>query len=223
MTKCLECTALGGCTLDRSTDADHYEAHITVEQAEVEDFISACREIGVKPIVLDLQKRQGGVMKDMMTSSTIRGTYEFARAYADDIAHALSARGLRVVRKKLETTPWNRRTPSVVNGVLNVPQGTYFESHVPIQIRENERPALQALAHDLGFHLSRNAFKLRDDGTSIVMMTARSYDQLYEAFLYTVEKAKIRIVKAGFAVEKTLIEYAIWDTKITHDAEWTSV
>lgn len=218
---CLACNCAGGCTLGESKDIDHYEAHITVSLADVDEFTSACREIGVKPIVLDLQKKQGGVMKDMMTSSTIKASYEEARAYVEEKSSLLEAKGFAVVRKKLETTPWNPRTPSVAGKLQSVPESTYFESHLQVLIHEDQRPVLQTLATGLGFHLSRNTFKVREDGMSVVMMTVRDYKLLYEPFAAVVEHAKSTLEENGFPVEKTIVEYAIWDTKINHDAAWT--
>lgn len=221
MSDCATCREAGGCSLATSTAPDHYEAHITVAQGDVEAFSADVRSLDMKPIVLDLHLRRGGVMKDMMTSSTVFCAFEEALSYLDAKAAALGALGYAVVRKKLETTPWNARTPSARNGIAAVPPGGYFESHVPVTIAAGDRARLADLAGRLGFHLSRNTFKRTGD-REVVMMTARSTSMLYEEFQMHVAQAQGALAAERFETGRVIVEYAIHDTKAAHDAAWTA-
>jgi hypothetical protein len=222
---CMTCAEVTEQPVTSSTLNDIWEIHVTVASGDVASFQEDCRRIDVKAIVLDLHIKKGGVMKDLMTSSQYRGNYEGVIVRAVEIVAALSAMGYNVVRQKIETTPRNSMTPSRANGFETVPEGTYFESHIPALIRgEHEMSVLSWLAvlHDL--HVSRNTFKMDEKGRRTVMLTKRSRTLLYEDFVYEVDEDIDAIKFSGIQVEdKVIVEYVAMDSRIEHDKAWTGL
>lgn len=204
-------------------DKTPYELHVTVSQVtDLEAFKRACAAIGVKPIVLDLHTANNGVLKDMMTSSVVFGRNQEALTQLDFIAKALEQAGFEVVRKKIETVPWHPAAPSRAHANPVMPKDCYFECHFAIQAQDTEAcmAQLRDLAAAQECHLSRNVFKRHPDGSVTVMATYRSYDKVYEDVREHVERAANAFRLHNFPVDKELIEFSLYDTRIHHDAEW---
>jgi NTP pyrophosphatase (non-canonical NTP hydrolase) len=76
--------------------------HITVKDAPVEDFKHACKLIGVKPLLLDLQNNSGeNVLFDLMTSQVHIGNNTSAYAAMRETSKALTDFGFKVIREKI--------------------------------------------------------------------------------------------------------------------------
>jgi NTP pyrophosphatase (non-canonical NTP hydrolase) len=199
-----------------------YEIHLTVMlegEQTVEGFRAACAEIGVKPIVLDLQDRNGETtMVDVMTSSKHFGDNFSAYYAAFNLKHALHDRRYAVVRTKIETVPWH---PAAPVGDQPMPPNCYFESHIPITLMPEEMDALRAsVAQDFGdLHISRNAFKREENGNVVIMATVRRNDVNYSEF-----KDRLGVIvhslSRGWTLGKVITEFSIYDTKVSHDASW---
>ena len=175
----------------------------------------------MKPIVLDLQQRNEGVIKDVMTSSVFFGKNSEAYAELQRISQGLAAAGFTVVRRKIETVPWHPAAPSKQHANPVMPPSCYFECHFSVRLTSAEQQyQLSTIAADCQCHLSRNVFKRHDDGTATVMLTYRSYEDLYETVQDTVASIKARLLAEGFALDKDLIEFSLFDSKVTHDAAW---
>ena len=216
---------------NRENNKDQYpfELHVTVkEAASYEQFKLDCASIGVKPVVLDLHKNSTEVIKDVMTSSTMMGDNESVLTKLDLITTQLGGMGYIVVRKKAETVPWHPMAPAF-EYVDEMPMGCYFEAHVGVVLKDKQNKFLcgEALYElkrqthvDVSVRQSSNVFKKYDD-YEINMITARSYSLGYDEFKKFVEGKLIVILKEwGFEVEKHVIEFAIYDNNIKHDAEW---
>lgn len=207
-----------------------FEIHITVEDAIVNDFKAACASLGVKPIFLALQDRDGNArMRDVMTSSVHLGDSTTALVEMHRIANGLKDHGFRVVRNKIETVPWHPTAPSDIDGVRSMPQGCYFESHLNILIkaatdedRERVKEQLKRYATVIGAHLSRNIFKEYSPTEFTVMMTLRSYTDVRETFQKKVDSLVANLKAGGFELEKVIVEFACYDDKTNHDAAWLS-
>lgn len=204
-----------------------YEIHVTVASGEVENFKEDCKELGVKPIFLDLQDNDGNtVLKDIMTSSVHMGTNTSAYKELERIADGLTWVGYDVVRKKIETVPWHPAAPSKNNNMI-MPKDCYFESHLNIVITANHQLEQEARLQKLrqimeacNAHLSRNIFKRIDEQNFIIMGTYRSYKGILENFKHSVEELKLLLNYDGFQVEKEIVEFSIYDTKVNHDEAW---
>lgn len=217
------CAACGKCALSDAEPARGpipYEIHVTVARADVEGFKSVCGELRVKPLFLALQLAAGGVASDVMTSSIHMGSDASAFAEVDRISRGLYDAGFDVVRTKIETAPWHPMAPSMENG-RSAPPGCYFESHLAIACPAGGRERLETLSTSLGLHLSRNLMKANGDGSGTVMATARSYVSTGEDFLAEAERCRSMIEAEGFTVDKLIVEYAMFDSRVGHDAAWT--
>jgi len=198
-----------------------FEIHVTVKAADMDMFKTVCKNLNVKPIILDLQTKNKTTIKDVMTSSVHIGTNRSAYEEMARISHGLTMEGYDVVREKIETVPWHPAAPSALNDAIEMPRGCYFETHIGVNIpNEDRKEDLEVITDILDAHMSRNAFKVHDDGSWMQMVTMRTYEGTHEDFelranlLYNLIKAE------GFDVEKRITEFSIYDTKVSHDAEW---
>lgn len=201
-----------------------YEFHITVRTKEIERFKGTCAALGVKPIVLDLQNQQGeSVMHDVMTSSTFMGDNPGAYSEMERIAVGLSEADFEVVRKKIETVPWHPAAPDapdVQEEKQEMPKDCYFETHFGIVCDSVRRSELHELAQELDAHLSRNIFKKLDGDNFKIMLTARSYTGSATAFKKRVENIEVTLKERGFDVDKVIVEFSVYDTRVNHDSSW---
>jgi NTP pyrophosphatase (non-canonical NTP hydrolase) len=214
-----------------------FEIHITVDMSKignkikfVEDFKKQCQYLGVKPIVIELQL-ENGTLEDVMTSSKHFGDNRSAYEESERIANELTKIGYRVVRKKIETVPWHSAAP-IIDGILPIPNDCYFESHIGVVITPDEKQELDSFVEGLNTgiedtgsggvaKLSQNFFKKSKDGSKFVnMITYRNNLCGYETFKDEVELIKESLTSSGFNYEKVEVEYAIYDTNITHDDVW---
>ena len=203
-----------------------YEIHITVEAGteglELETFKEACRDVGVKPLLIDMHNRQGGtVMLDAQTSSVHMGDNRSAITEAQRISGQLKAKGFVVAREKIETVPWHPAAPSSLHAKPTMPEHCYFEAHFNILINSDaEKDDLRTVLSDTKAHLSRNAFKQITDTQYVVMATLRHYEGTFEDFKDECESLVSRLQDEGFEVPKTITEFSIYDTKVSHDSRW---
>lgn len=201
-----------------------YEFHITVRTNEIERFKGTCAALGVKPIVLDLQNQQGeSVMHDVMTSSTFMGDNPGAYNEMERIAAGLAEAGFEVVRKKIETVPWHPAAPDAIDvpeDKQEMPKDCYFETHFGVVCNDARRDELHGIARELDAHLSRNIFKKLDGENFKIMLTARSYGGSATAFKARVVSIEERLKGAGFDVDKVIVEFSVYDTRVNHDSSW---
>jgi len=207
----------------RETKADYpvpYEIHITVTTDDIPKFKNICDDIGVKPIVIDLQNRSGvSIMDDVMTSSTHVGNNNSVYIEMKRISDAMVEYGLTVLREKIETVPWHPAAPSNDHADKTMPKDCYFEAHFGVLCTNETLPKLGKLAKNTGSHLSRNAFKKHDDGRVTMMITHRRKDCTSETFANAVEAIKQTLAEE-FEVKKVIVEFSVFDTKVNHDATW---
>lgn len=198
-----------------------FEMHVTVRDADLESFKAACAKLDVKPLLLDLQKQQGGtVFHDLMTSSVHLGNNTTAYAEVQRISEGLKLQGFNVVREKIEAAPWHPAAPSREHHQPVMPKNCYFECHFAVIATEESLPRLRDVSQMYGMHLSRNVFKRIDDKQFKIMTTKRSYEGVREDFEHEVELCKNALIMEAFTVDKTIIEFSVFDTKVSHDASW---
>lgn len=211
---CTDCTT---CVFDPSLKAVGlpYEIHVTVEPGRVEQFKDACSLIGVKPLLIDL-----AVMKDMMTSSVHYGNDTTAKVEMWRIERRLQQDGFRTTRTKIETAPWHPDAPTFENQ-KQFGAGQYYECHLVIEAFRSPyiRGLLKEICRKHDLHVSKNALKSEDNGLEIVMATLRRSIPL-SIFEHRIEKAKSALDAWGFEVKKTIIEFALFDSNVSHDAAW---
>lgn len=212
---------------DRVTYPIPFEIHITInvgENFDTDQYVEDCAKISkirgsrVKPIVIDLENEGEYVMKDVQTSSHYFGNNAGACIEARAIADAMEAMGYDVVRVKIETVPWHPAAPQTEKD--NMPGDCYFESHIGCIITPEEKSKLANIADGNDCHMSRNFFKKMEDGKFVNMITYRKYDGTYDDFIKTVESIKGVLKFHDIHFEKVITEFAIYDTKVSHDFLW---
>lgn len=217
-------------TVDMSRIADGDGDPVNGKKLFVEDFKRQCKSLGVKPIVLELQL-ENGTLDDVMTSSKHFGDNRSAYEESERISRELSKMGYRVVRKKIETVPWHSAAP-LVDGVIPIPNDCYFESHIGVVIKPEQKENLNDFVDFLNdmfeqsdsggiAKMSQNFFKKSNDGSKFInMITYRNNLCGYDTFKEEVEMIKYSLVSNGFEFEKVEVEYAIYDTNVSHDNAW---
>jgi NTP pyrophosphatase (non-canonical NTP hydrolase) len=199
-----------------------FESHVTIDRPDdIEQYIKDCKEIGVKPIVLDLQNGSDVVMQDVMTSSKHLGDNQSAMDETTNISNFLKSKGYNVVREKIESVPFHPSAPRDFDKKPKMPKDCYFESHIGIKINdESELETLKRVADKNDCHLSKNFFKKNEDGSYVIMMTYRNYKDTLERFQYDVETLKHILDHEMFKYEKVIVEFSVYDSKVSHDSEW---
>lgn len=192
----------------------------TLQKHTIEEFKRDCKSAGVKPILLDLHLRGGKIMKDLMTSSTFMGNNREAYEEMRRISYSLRQNGWEVVREKIETIPWHPAAPSQRHENPVMPPNCYFESHLNVLCTEDKMDLLKIIAGQHGARRSSNVFKRYDDGTFTIMVTYRNYEMYYEDFQKKLEEIKNELQNFEFEVEKEIVEFSIYDTKVSHDSAW---
>lgn len=223
-----------------------FEIHITVNGLEMRDSIMfdtkrfdldlfkiACEQIGVKPIVIDLEINGEQNIQDVMTSSKFFGDNRTAYEESERISNELGKYGFEVLRKKIETVPWHPAAPIISTG-KEIPNGCYFESHIGVVITSEEKDRLNKFMDETinnssvielsgTAKLSRNFFKkASEDGKFVNMLTYRSNTCGSPKFKLEVEGIKHLLEEELFNFEKVEVEYAIYDTNVSHDSKWIS-
>ncbi len=215
-----------------SNDLLPFEIHVTVDYngttMQLSDFDRVCANMQstskVKPILLNLHGTT--ISKDLMTSSTYRGTSQGAINVTNKIADELSANGFNVIRKKIETVPFHPNAPKTNNNTL-FGVGNYFESHYEIVtgLASDGNKTLAELIEwckhaGVVLHVSTNERK--ENGVhKICMVTLRSSQERMEQFKQSTDRVYRLINEAGFSLlGKPLIEYCILDSDVCHDVEW---
>lgn len=203
-----------------------YELHLTVKIEaghSLEFFKDACQQIGVKPLLLDLQNTQGvNVMDDVMTSSKHFGTNRTAYEQLQRISIALQQFGFNVVREKVETVPWHPAAP-VTRG-QEMPKNCYFEAHIGVVLddisNESGKRKLESIVQHHTAHLSKSVFKKTTEGKQVVMITLRSYDDYFAIFNQKLIELVQTLTKTEYTHEKPIVEFAVFDTNVSHDSAW---
>jgi len=222
-----------------------FEIHVTVEvdlpigdgdvttdwYGSISEFKEDCKDIGVKPIVIDLEINDGSILKDVMTSSKFFGDNRTAYEESERIVKSLRDKGYKVVRNKIESVPWHPAAPVMSRGEA-IPNGCYFESHIGVSIYPNQKEDLETFIRSTLTNghlielsgtakLSQNFFKKSNDGSRFVnMLTYRSNMCGRPKFELEVKGIQQLLKEEGFDFEKVEVEYAVYDTNVTHDAKW---
>ena len=223
-----------------TVDLDNSYTHKYINDENLNGFKDDCKNIGVKPIVIDLEINDGSIIKDVMTSSKHFGDNRTAYEESERIVNELKSKGYHVVRNKIESVPWHPSAPVISTG-KEIPNGCYFESHIGVTIYPGQKDELNEFVKNiedkyaLNFSgvgdpltslsgtakLSQNFFKKSKDGSKFVnMLTYRSNKCGSPKFKLEVEGIKHLLVEEGFEFEKVEVEYAVYDTNVTHDAKW---
>ena len=202
--------------------AGAFESHVTVRPlgpADVSRFREACAALGVKPIVIELDR--GAERLQPMTCSFHRGTLGDARRQTGELAAALTARGFPAARVKIEAAPDNADVPKTDEQAADLPPENYFEYHLKLLLpaaaaADQVRPV--CAAHNA--HLSANAFKRHVDGRFEQFVTLRCPGVGRTSADVQVAALRQALAATGYEMTKTICEYRVYDTNAGLDADW---
>jgi hypothetical protein len=204
-----------------------FEAHITLAPLQVGEafkFMHFCQENELKPVQIELSR--GSHTLQQMTASVHEGTYENVLQEVQGIAQKLRIEGFNVTRIKLEASPFNEGLPeNNAETVLHAAEN-YFEHHLKLLLPADlgkMQTTLEHLCEQHQAHLSRNAFKKRQDGMQERFVTLRHYglgrQEAYEA-LHILRSC---LEKASFQVLKIISEYCVYDDHVALDSNWLTL
>ncbi|MBB1252032.1 hypothetical protein [Streptomyces alkaliterrae] len=201
--------------------AGDFEIHLTVdgtgdELSGLEDF---ARAHGLKCafIVLD----RGRTPWQPMITQRAQGTLAEAADSAEATAAGLSAAGFRVVRTKVEATPWSDGVPRDDSAARSLPGDQYFEHHVKLLLpADAELAALARLAERHGAHVSRNARRRRDDGPAERFVTQRCRGVGDTTASCRLSDLTAELTAAGWEIISSEREFVVYDSAQALDAGW---
>jgi len=184
-----------------------YEVHVTVNTDDIELFRSDCNKIGVKPILIETE-RKGLFNNQVMTSS--KHTGDDFKPTLDLITSQLRDFGYEVLRKKIEILPEENKHDDFI----------YYESHMRLKLPKGfNRGLLLEFCRIHDFHLSKNLFK-SCEGFDYQMMTYRDNSIDYEEFVKRIEHMKTVLRLHRIEFDKVEIEECIFDSNIFIDKNW---
>lgn len=210
-----------------------FESHIFCEPldpdaATKQRFVEACDRVGVKALCLGLDYRDRGVVRVLQTSKYTEGEspVEPVEAMLRD-AEAL-AEAFSVVRLKLEAMASDPGVPRRDDEVQGLVETTgfdhYFEFHLkfggPVTCEGDER--LKALARSLTDELGiKIPFSCNDMGSKNQrFLNVRTYGVGMEAAQRVVDRVVEAAAAQGFATEKRIEEFIVFDTNKELDRGW---
>jgi len=203
----MNCSMCDDCGFSGISEKIFYEIHVTVETNP--SFEGIAKKIGVKPILIDMGEK---ISPHSMTSSKFDGTDKDALKEAERIADALSSSGLKVERIKIETVPWHPKA-------FFPDKNQYFETHFAVKLPFDEKE-LRQFSKMNNLHYSKNLMKTGEH--KVQMLTLREYDTNSNLFQKRVESLKTSFLENGFFLDKTIIEFALFDTNVDMDNKWLS-
>lgn len=181
-----------------------FEVHITVNTTDVNKFVSDCKNIGVKPIVIETIIGNNQVM----TSSVHEG-YDYLNVM-NAIKFGLLKLKYDVVRCKIEAKPEQEINPNFI----------YFETHLRLKLNKNANyDHIFSICKERKFHVSRNLFK-KDSEYNYQMITYRQYEPNIHSFNLVVDSMKTYLDKNNIVYDKVEIEECIYDSNVSIDENW---
>lgn len=139
-----------------------YELHLTTTpDADVEKWSALCSALGIKPLVIELDR--GDHPRQVMMAATHSGDDRSVDNWRDTLVVAFASAGFPIVRQKLEV-------PLDKAGVYT--KFAYHETHVKMLLSPYISDSRVRVA---GWHTSRNALQTNVDGRSKWYLTRRAY------------------------------------------------
>ena len=208
------------------TDSESYpgsfEVHLTVEISSDErmhKFRQWCQDRSLKAveIVLDRGRHTHQPMATWRRAeTTLEPVLDEANAFAAD-----AAAHFEVTRVKIEAAPDNEGVPVSDEESSSRPRENYFEHHIKLlRTPGASADALTAAVTPHGAHVSRNAFRQRDDGRAERFVTLRSYAVGREASAGQLLRLLETLDSLGEEVVEFESEYCVYDSRIELDAGW---
>ena len=193
------------------------EIHITVISNDIDKFIRDCKDLNVKPIVIELQLQDKLSEYQVMTSSKFEGdTYH---EELQSLTLKLQSLGYTIVRQKVEIYP-DKNVPHV--------EHKYYESHLRLKFPKSYdidefQEAFKLMKFNDVWHLSKNTLK-SDSEFFYQMVTYRAKSTPFSNDINTFKliikcmESYLNIVKVEY--DKVEIEECIYDSNMDLDSKW---
>lgn len=180
-----------------------FEIHITVKNNGIDKFIQDCKELGLKPVLIE-----AGCSNQLMTSSkhSNKNFFEVLVPLCD----LLIERNYSLLRLKVEKKPESTKDENF----------SYYESHIRLKLpKDFNYDELKKECLIQNFHLSKNLFK-KDEDFNYQMITYRMNKGCLTKFNLVINKMTKRLNDMGINYDKIEIEECIYDTNENLDKEW---
>jgi hypothetical protein len=186
----------------------HFEIHITVETNDIRQFCEDCKKLGVKPIVIETQKRNGFGIQVMTSSKYSDDHYQ---RELDLLVRTLTEMKYVILRRKVEIQP---------ESFQKNPEFIYYECHIKLMLPRNmNREAVRDVVTHRGWYWSRNIFKYEVD-MDIQMITLRRPSMRYQEFITVVDNMKMSLDNMNVHYGKIEIEECVFDSNQRIDEDW---
>ena len=198
---------------------DRFEIHLTVDAAQAAahcDVLSRFAESeGMQLLQIELSR--GAVTVQPMLSWRRDGALSDCLAQIGAVEQALTDRGIRAVRAKVEAAPSNAAVPQDGEAC---PPGTYFESHVKLMLEHSALTEVVSIAVVHGGHVSRNARRIREDGLQERFVTMRETSGGLPRMLARTHFLREALAGRVKEIIDTEIEFVVHDSHRALDAGW---
>ncbi|MGN9845223.1 hypothetical protein ACTMTI_44595 [Nonomuraea sp. H19] len=161
---------------------------------------------------------RGEVPSQPMLTFTGRGTLTGQRVAAAISVARLRDEGFDVVRVKIEAAPWNDDVPASAEAAAAL-SACYFEHHAKVAVRDDPA-ALATIAGRHSAHVSRNARRLRADGSHERFVTQRCRNVGLPEARRRFDALLTELRSAGFAVLEAEQEFVVHDDNPGVDNGW---
>lgn len=190
-----------------------FETHLSID-ASNRIAIDAAREWAHQSDLkwTEIELSRGVHRSQPMITFWGNGTLESQHDAASQIASSLVRLDVRVVRLKHEVDV----SPSDMAGL-----GQYFECHVKLPLTTAaDWQTLACAAETHHAHISRNARRVRDEGTEERFLTQRSY-ACHGREAQQRERALVdALISHGLKIIEVESEFVVFDSNISLDAGW---
>ena len=194
-----------------------FEVHLTGSAQEADALAAFASRRGAKFTHILLNR--GDTPSQPMLTVRGSGTLEDLHRLADGWRADLAAKGLRVLRVKIEAAPWNEGVPV---SDLDASDELYFEHHVKVLLPSDDRAAVDRLRWAIvenGANVSRNARRRR--GRNEERFVTQRCRGVGRATARTRLDALLAVLRdRGYEVVEVEEEYVVHDDALHVDTGW---
>lgn len=199
-----------------------FEFHVTVAASgpnELSSLSEWARRNGVSFLLIELAR--GTTVSQPMLTWRDSGRLTDHMQRLTEFRSRLTADGFPVVRMKVECDPFSDGVPITDADALRVRPDQYFEHHIKLLLSEKtDLSALTMIATSHSAHLSRNAFRVRNDGFCERFVTQRCRCVGRQTAQHRLAHLKEDIEKSGHSILEVEAEFVVSDSNESLDAGW---
>lgn len=214
--------AAGNQRIDVTEFRGSFEMHITIAVPSAEEWArlsSWSVDRRAKCVWIELARglQPSQPMVTVHRSGTLDGIVEECRSLERELREV----GLTPVRTKVECAIDNDGVPREDRDWAPVHAGRYFESHVKLLLDASEDlSGIRQLAERHDGHLSRNAFRTREDGRQERFVTQRGRGCGRRTFQERIDALVRTFEAAGVSIAEIEREFVVFDSREQLDSGW---